>query len=173
MEKNLNSIQAELVENIKKLNREKQTFINDIDSKIKNLESELKNVSSSIHEIQKPKFITDIRYADYVCVLMKDGSKKFTKDYSDLNIERELNSDEYIEFLAENGFKVGAKISHWNNSPLFIMEIIKGSSGYVQPTFKRNTNPTPEFPDGSYAQLYDHKLVVETPTEFWHYNFKK
>lgn len=60
------------------------------------------------------KFITDLRYADMICVLMADGSKKIIHPMERffLDIERELNSDEYVEFVKELGFVEGAMASH-------------------------------------------------------------
>lgn len=170
---NLNEKYKELYNQQKLLLNEKQLFNNKINLDISKLENDLSEISAKIREIQKPKFITDIRYADFVCVLMNDSTKKITRDYFDLNIERELNSDEYYEYVQELGFVEGCKISHWDNGPLTLTKLVKGYSGYAQPFFWRNTSPTKHYPNGSVSQFYNHKLVVENPTEFWHYKFKR
>lgn len=120
------------------------------------------------------KFITDLRYADMICVLMTDGSKKIIHPMERffLDIERELNSDEYVEFVKELGFVEGAMVSHWGNKPSRIMSIVKGTGGYVQPSFWTDALRTKHFPNGRLAQFYNHTLEVEIPTEFYHYGFK-
>ena len=152
---------------------EKELHTSKLNKLIKEKETKLSVIIGEIKEIQKPKFKTAITWANYIAVLMKNGDKIFTRDYLNLDIERELNENEYYDFVQEKGFVVGAKISHWTNAPLTLTGIVKGQGGYVQPSFWRNTNPTKHFPHGSLAQLYDHQLVVDNPTEFWHYNPKR
>ncbi len=122
------------------------------------------------------KFITDIRYAEYVAVLMYNGNKEFISKwkwnspggFDNPNIERELNSTEYVDFIQDKGFIVGCEISYWTNpKPLKVAKITEGSGGYVQPSLWIDRG-------GIYpAKLYDCTLIVKNPEQFWHYNYKK
>lgn len=167
----MNDQLLKIEEDIKTLLIERNTFVNSIDKKILDLKEKENEILLNIKEIQKPKFKTDIRYANFVCVLMKDGTKKITKDYLDLNIERELNSNEYYNFVQELGYVKNAFVSHWNNDPIRIMKIVEGYGGYVQPSnwFYSNSK---YFPNGHPTPFYNNKLVVDNPTEFWHYKNK-
>ena len=121
---------------------------------------------------QKKKFTSDIRWTSYVAVIFKNGKKEFINsfDYNNPDILRELTTEEYIEFIHEQGFVKGCYISRWNNTPVKLQKI------EVYPTF--HTQPylidlfDYYFPKGHGMALYNYKLKVEQPTKFWHYNFK-
>lgn len=160
---NMNQKFDELTTAINSLREEKRVFVNAIETKTAKLMAKRIDLGNKIREIQRPKFKTDIKYATFVWVLMKDGSKQVTNNYMDLNIERELTADEYLDYAAELGFIVGANVSQWDNSPKILRKIDKGFGGYVQPSLWISDHP---------VKLYNFKLVVDTPTKFWHYKFK-
>lgn len=138
------------------------------------------------------KFTTDLRYANYICVLLKNGEKAFASklpwrskyNFQSEEIDRELNQQEYIDFIWEKGFtcdiapKSGinvapAQASQWTNEPSEIIEIRHGRGFHTQPSIITSGSIGKYSPKGVPVELYNFQLVVPTPTEFWHYGFKK
>lgn len=120
-------------------------------------------------------------FRDYFGVLMEDGSKQLISrynwenennlDYRDTSVIRELNSKECLELINNLGFKQGCKISHWNNKPTIVTEV--KILDYFKEPYITVCDSSKYFPQGFMYQLRDCKLVVDNPSKFWHYGYKK
>lgn len=120
-------------------------------------------------------------YRDYFGVLMDDNSKQLISryswlnennlDYRDNSVIRELSSKECLELIDNLGFKKNCKISHSNNEPVMVKEVFI-LDGFNEPYIKVYDYSS-HFPDGFIYNLSNCKLVVNNPSKFWHYKYKK